>query len=64
MIEEKPAAKKRVRIYKEDDTTIASYKTTDYIRNSQQEETSMNSMEVDQILEYSTQGLQQPLVLN
>ena len=35
MIKEKPAAKKRVRIYKENDVTIASYKTTDYVNNSQ-----------------------------
>ena len=33
MIKEKLAAKKRVRIYEEDDATIASYKTTDYIKS-------------------------------
>ena len=31
---EKPTAKKRVRIYEEDDATMASYNTSDYVINS------------------------------
>ena len=30
---EKPSAKKRVRIYEEDEVSIASYKISDYINN-------------------------------
>ena len=47
MIDEKLAAKKRVRIYKEDDTTIASYKTSDYIQNQNQEDSSKESIDID-----------------
>ena len=47
IIEDKLAVKKRVRIYEEDNATIAFYKTTDYIANNNREESSYNSMDID-----------------
>ena len=32
MVDEKPAAKKYIRVYEEDDTTMASFKITDYVK--------------------------------
>ena len=46
--------KKQVRIYKEDDATIASYKTSDYIANNNREESSYESMDIDQSTPIST----------
>ena len=62
IIEEKLAAKKRVRIYKEDNVTMASYKTIDYINNSQQESNSQDGMESDQLYVSSAWGSEKPLV--
>ena len=44
--EEKPSMKKRVRIYEEDNATIASYKTSDYVAEVKSSE-SVETMEVD-----------------
>ena len=47
MIDKKPAAKKHVRVYEEDDATMASFKTTDYIKGEAIDNSSQVSMNVD-----------------
>ena len=56
-------AKKRVRIYEEDDTTMALYKTTDYVNNFQQESNSQDGMESNQLYVSSAQGSEKPSAL-
>ena len=48
MINEKLAAKKRVRIHEKDDATMASYETLDCIQNQNQEDSSEESIDIDQ----------------
>ena len=56
MIKKKLAAKKRIRIYEEDDVTMALYKTIDYVNNFQQESNSQDGMESDQPYVSSARG--------
>ena len=46
--EEKPSTKKHIRIYEEDNATIASYKTSDYVAGAKSLE-SVEAMEVNQL---------------
>ena len=52
--EEKSAAKKRVHIYKEDDTTIALFKTSDYITGTVNNTSSNSSIDIDCSISIST----------
>ena len=61
IIEDKLAAKKRVRIYKEDNVTITSYKTIDYITNNNKEEPSYESIDINQSISTSARSPQRPL---
>ena len=63
MIDEKLAAKKRVRIYEEDDTTMASFKTIGYVKGRAVNDSSNVSIDIDQPTSISARGLQRPSVL-
>ena len=54
MIDEKLAAKKCVKIYKEEDTTIASFKTIDYIKGRAVDDSSNMSMDINEPILTST----------
>ena len=57
----KPLAKKRVRIYAEDDMLIVCYKTSDYINNKAFKNN--NNKSIDIASNHSTQDLERFLVL-
>ena len=48
--------KKRVRIYEENEATIAFYKTTDYVNQSKTDDSSHKSIEIDQSTSTSLRG--------
>ena len=56
--EEQSSNKKRVWVYKQDDTSMTSFKTLDYVLGSAE---SIDSMEINNSSDNSTQGLERPL---
>ena len=64
MVEEKLAMKKRERIYEEDEVTMALYETTNYIVGERIDDSSHESIEIDQSIDNSAQGPQRLLLLN
>ena len=61
MIDEKPATKKYVRIYEEDDTTMASFKKIDYMKGGAIDDSLNVSIDIDQPTSTSAQSSQRPL---
>ena len=53
--EDKPSTKKRVWIYKEDDATMASYKTSDYVAGAKSVE-SVEEIDINQSAIESDRG--------
>ena len=47
MIEEKLAAKKRLRVYEENNITMVSYKITDYIKGAKIDDSLHNSIDIN-----------------
>ena len=60
MIEDKPKNRKRVRIHEEDNITISSCKTTDYVSGSIEDDYFIDIMDVDHSTSKSSQGSQKP----
>ena len=48
IIEDKPTAKKYIRIYEEDNTMIASFKITDYLKGGAPDDSSNISIDINQ----------------
>ena len=57
--EDQLSLKKRVQVYKQDNASMTSFKTTDYIARG---DNSVDSMEIDNPSENSTQSLERPSV--
>ena len=60
MIDNKPAVKKHIRIYEEDNTTITSFKTIDYAKDRAIDDSLNEGIDVNQSTFTSTQGSQKP----
>ena len=58
MIEDKPVAKKWVRIYEEDDATISSWETTDYVTDVEGDDSWNKIMIINTYASMSGQVLQ------
>ena len=55
--EEQPSNKKRVQAYEQDDTSMTSFKTSDYVPGSAE---SVDSIEIDNPSDNSAQGSERP----
>ena len=60
MIEDEHEAKKRVRIYEEDNSTITSYKTNGYVSGIKDEDSYNESMDIGHSTSESARGYQKP----